>query len=715
MFARSLCLLILVAFSAPVRSSAAAFIHHDLQVDMKPHAQRFEATDTVTLPADRPETMVFRLHAGLAPHSPTPRIDIVPLTADGSLHTYRVRLPDGQNQFVLTYGGRIHHALQDPTHHYARGIPQTMGQISREGVYLSGASGWYPQFATEFLTFALHVQLPDGWQAVSQGTPAPASPASASWRCEVPQDEIYLIAGRFTLYQRKSGRVQAMVFLRQAEPALAEAYLDATARYIAMYDRLIGPYPYAKFALVENFWETGFGMPSFTLLGPRVIRFPFILHASYPHEILHNWWGNSVYPRYAAGNWAEGLTAYLADHLLQEQRGQAAGHRQTVLQKYTDYVSEEKDFPLVEFTGRHSSATEAVGYGKTMMFFHMLRRQLGDAAFIEALQRFYQRHRFQTADFTDLQRSFEAVAEVRLENDFTQWVTRTGAPQLGIEKVRVREKDGHFELDATLRQRQVGASYALRVPIAVTLDGEPAARVEIVRMRDKEQSLTLVFERRPLRIDVDPRFDLFRKLDPAELPPALSRLYGAREILAVLPAAASNADLAAYRAFVRSMGRAGPEKMVQVLDRDLERLPADKNVLLLGWANRFRDVAAAALAPYKATLAADQVTLNGTKIARQKHAIVLTARQPDRSDEKIVAWIAADPREALAGLARKLPHYHKYSYLAFAGSAPDNIAKGRWPVLASPMTVYLGDDRPAAGLLPEEKPLASLPPASSAR
>ena len=31
-------------------------------------------------------------------------------------------------------------------------------------------------------------------------------------------------------------------------------------------------------------------MPSFTLLGSSIIRFPFILNSSFPHEILHNWW-----------------------------------------------------------------------------------------------------------------------------------------------------------------------------------------------------------------------------------------------------------------------------------------------------------------------------------------------------------------------------------------------------------------------------------------
>jgi len=41
----------------------------------------------------------------------------------------------------------------------------------------------------------------------------------------------------------------------------------STGQYLEMYEKLIGPYPYSKFALIENFWETGYGMPSFTLPG----------------------------------------------------------------------------------------------------------------------------------------------------------------------------------------------------------------------------------------------------------------------------------------------------------------------------------------------------------------------------------------------------------------------------------------------------------------
>ena len=184
-----------------------------------------------------------------------------------------------------------------------------------------------------------------------------------------------------------------------------------TSRCIAA---CLGPYPYSKFALVENFWETGYGMPSFTLLGEQVIRFPFILHSSYPHELLHNWWGNGVFVDFAGGNWCEGLTAYLADHLIAEQRGQGADHRRAILQRVTDYVTPENDFPLSRFQSRHDAVTEAVGYGKTAMMFNMLREKVGDAQFIKALQAFYRDNRFREASFDDIRKSFEAVSGLDL-------------------------------------------------------------------------------------------------------------------------------------------------------------------------------------------------------------------------------------------------------------------------------------------------------------
>ncbi|MBZ0090051.1 MAG: hypothetical protein K8H90_06710, partial [Thermoanaerobaculia bacterium] len=373
------------------------------------------------------------------------------LAATGGLKRYRARLPAAGGVLELSYSGPFDFGLGPLAEEYQRGFRETAGIVSREGVYLAGNGFWYPQLGRELVEFTLTAKVPDGWHLVSQGNGVSRdAEGRARWDSAGPMDEIYLVGGPLTRYRQAAGAVEAEVYLRQPDEALAGKYLAATAQYLEMYRGLLGPYPYGKFALVENFWETGYGMPSFTLLGPQVIRLPFILASSYPHEILHNWWGNSVFVDYERGNWCEGLTAYLADHLIQEQRGQGEAYRRDTLQKYRSYVRDGRDFPLVEFRARHSAATEAVGYGKALMGFHMLRRELGDDGFRAWALRFYREEKGKQASFADVRRTVEAVAGADLGRFFRDWTERAGAAELAVEGVEVVAAAAGFEVRGTL-------------------------------------------------------------------------------------------------------------------------------------------------------------------------------------------------------------------------------------------------------------------------
>lgn len=696
-------------------------LEHQLQVRLDPAAQRLEVIDQIASPQVSAKPLEFKLHAGLGPSSPTPGVQLeLVTTTDGALplETYRVSLPAGSDSFVLHYAGRIDHPLEAYGKEYARGFRQTPGTLSAQGVYLSGSTYWYPQFGTDNVNFSLQVALPGGWDVVSQGRRLSHQRSEhetrVEWRDETPQQEIFLLAAEFIEYSKPAGRYEAMVFLREADDKLANKYLDVTAQYLEMYEKLLGPYPYSKFALVENFWETGFGMPSFTLLGPKVIRFPFILHSSYPHEILHNWWGNSVYPDYVKGNWAEGLTAYLADHLIKEQRGQGAQHRQAVLQKYSDYVAAGNDFPLTEFTSRHSSVSEAIGYGKALMFFHMLRRQLSDPVFVDGLRRFYRDYRFQIAGFAELRASFERASERELTDQFAQWVERRGAPQLALRQIRVEADGENFKLHGLLTQQQEGAAYRLQVPLALTLAGREQAEQRIIEMSTKRREFTLSLPARPLRIDVDPEFDLFRRLDRNEIPAALSRAFGAEQVLLLLPNDCKPQLRDAYQQLAASWQRFGPESVEIKFDNEVEQLPADRAVALLGWNNRFLPHLRNSLTDFDLELDPQGLRVEKTRIARDGHSLVLTGTHPHNPDLALT-WVATEVPAAVPGLARKLPHYHKYSYLAFVGAEPANVLKGRWAVINSPLSQLLpttaGQSEPVAmGKLAAREPLASLEP-----
>jgi aminopeptidase N len=140
-----------------------------------------------------------------------------------------------------------------------------------------------------------------------------------------------------------------------------------------------------------------------------VIRLPFILETSLGHEIAHCWWGNGVLVDYRQGNWSEGLTTYVADYLYKENSSAEEGreYRLHILRNFSTLVNEDNDFPLARFQSRYDPASQAIGYGKGAMVFHMIRKMVGDNAFWEALREIYREKRFQKVSWQDFQKTFE--------------------------------------------------------------------------------------------------------------------------------------------------------------------------------------------------------------------------------------------------------------------------------------------------------------------
>jgi hypothetical protein len=357
--------------------------------------------------------------------------------------------------------------------------------------------------------------------------------------------------------------------------------------------------------------------------------------------------------------------------------------------------------------------TQSVGYGKTLMVFHMLRRALGDKAFREGLRRLYGDNVFRAAGWSDVEAAFSAVAGEPLAAFFQQWVERPGAPELRLGTVEVQPGEGGYRLRVAIEQVQEGPAFDLRVPLAVQLEGGETALVREVEMDGRRALLELEVASRPMRLAVDPAFDLFRRLHREEIPPAISQALGSERVLMVLPAAAPRALRSAYQGLVEAWQRGGDGKVEVARDDEIEALPADRAVWLLGWENRFRPVLGASLADYGFAADEDRAALPGKELRRGEHAVVAIARNPENQD-RAVGWVAAADPATLSGLARKLPHYGKYSYLAFTDGEAENVLKGQWPVTRSPLTATLAEGSDARIILPERRPLAELPAAFSA-
>jgi aminopeptidase N len=719
----------LVATAQPATKTTTAMesplLDHSIRATIDIETGQLDVTDTITIPdgfVPSSGVLTAVLHGGLNPTSPDAEVTVVESlgSSESSMKgesrgiiptdVITIRPRAGARSFTLRYAGVIQHAPAPSPLEHARSFSETAGTIGREGVYLAGSSRWLARFGGELSTFTLVVDgLPAGFSVVSEGDEI-SKTAPFQFRSQSPVDDIHLIAGPFVRTEKLIDGVAVVTLLRASDPALAERYTEVTGQYLKMYHALIGAYPWSRFALVENFWETGYGMPGFTLLGPKIIRFPFILHSSYPHELLHNWWGNSVYLPMQGDNWCEGMTAYLADHLVEDQRGKSAEYRQRTIAKYMDFVRPENDFAVRTFSGRFSPASEAIGYGKWLMIIHMLRRELGDEKFKAMLQDFYATNRFRRTTFTDIERAASKAAGRDMHAFFSGWLDEKGMPTVRWSDVRAaRARGGAWSVSVALEQAQAGKAFPLRVPVVVTLHDGRTVEDSVV-LTSRNGNATIAVPDRPVRVDIDPRFDVFRSLDKGEIAPSLSLSLGAKRAVFVIPTQAADDEIAAWRTFAETLCPAEAGSACDIVDDTaMQSLPTDAAVWILGYGNSMR--AAAMVGVKKLGARFDDYTfrVGEAQQSNGERSVMIALRNP-RGDDHGLVFVGSDNLAAIPGLARKLPHYGKYGYLGFQGDEPVNVLKGAWAPVGSPMTVVLDPRAKVVSRMRSPPPLASLPP-----
>ena len=716
--------------SSSLRESATnpVLTHHSLRVKIDPFAQTIEVDDLIKFSNGKSGTeKTFNLNANLEITNRPRRLQKV--VSEDSVRSsrlnamssntaakniYTVSLPRRRSdEVLLSYSGKISDVIVQFGNEYAQSFAETSGIIASEGVYLNKNSAWVPDFGDEFITFDLSVEFEgqaEEWLAISQGDRGGRN----AWVSDKPVEEIYLIAGAFTEYinsdynDAEQDSIQKLAYLRTPDINLATRYLDATARYLALYEPLLGDYPYSKFALVENFWETGYGMPSFTFLGEKIIRFPFILESSYPHEILHNWWGNGVYPDYETGNWSEGLTAYLADHLFQEMDGNGAKYRKEMLSRYRNYVGEGVDFPLKDFTARNSAASQAIGYGKTLMLWHMLRKRLGDDLFLEGLRTFYADFLFKRASFADIALHFSSISGEDLTSFFSQWVDRVGAPEITLSV----DKEQGNQARLMFAQVQDELPYQIKMPVALFYADEPDPVIVEVDLSERLEGFLAEDYDSLEAVIADPRYDFFRQLDVLETAPSIGSLFGSDQVTFILPANDEKISRSEWRALAEAFG-AGLDMQIFVSDA-IDTLPEDRDVWIIGRDNRWLASLNTAAADYGLALNSEGLKFDENILGLVEYSnrsSVATVRHP--ADPSLtLGFIHIDNVEAVSGIIEKLPHYGKYSYLSFEGVEPVNDIKGTWASEGSPLMWEKAETKRTYGNedIQAIPPLAQLPP-----
>ncbi len=688
-----------VALSAAARPT---IISHNLTVDLIPATHELAAQDQVEFELPRhAASIAFTLSPNLRVQSivlKAPSVPGQPMRPDTVLTFSSVQHPHQRTQHIVvtlpldheermtldwSYLGLMNDPPKEPRHLRFVTPSETAGHIGLEGVYLSSESQWYPDTERSLSTYRIVARVPLEWTVVTQGRKVREEKnedrVSSTWVVKDRSEALTLVANKFITKSKEwkgsnDQQVELATYFFPDNADLADEYLDATAKYLDAYVPILGDYPFEKFAVVENFFASGLGMPSFTLLGSGSIKRHYVQPYALGHEIVHSWIGNSVFKVAGRGNWVEGLTTYLANyywHELSHDTRQAYEQRRLMLYGYSVYVTPDQDYPVAQFLRKREKKDDAIGYQKSAFVFHLLRREIGDESFWRAVKTFVSQYRNRPADWGVIETVFSRESHRSLRWFFEQWIEQSGAPTLSLGDVSAHYTvgdDGQNIWHLTVRIQQAGKLFRMLVPIRITMEETTETRW-MALSASSEDFAEFILSHRPLQVELDPELTTFRRLARVQLPPMLNGYVTDQPRTVVQAFADPTSPLQqVVDRIVDQESRMPESRKTKVVTVDGVPLPRGGSVLILLGAEDQRTVQSIVQESCGdlVKFGTGGVQIDGQMYDGPAMAVLVSCRRASTPGSVVTVLYGVTP-QAVAKIARLLFYYGWQSYVIFDG------------------------------------------------
>lgn len=383
----------------------------------------------------------------------------------------------------------------------------------KKSYFMSGLNVWHP-VNTNFpddSVFEVQAHLMPGFQFITSAT-------------GYSQESLSYVFGQFKKYSGSDKRLN--IFLSKDDSKLATILLENLKKYLDHFENQIGTYPYDSFAVVEAPDEIGFAFPKMTWMGSQLLRFPFILKTSLPHELLHSWWGTSVFVDYDKGNWCEGLTTFGADYGLLSSEEKKL-YRIKALTSYLNYVKNSQELSLAQFISRgEDRSLQALGYDKSLMVFVMLEQLVGESNFALGLKTFYSEFKFKKASWNDIFNVMSRVSDQNLDAFKSYWIQKPGF--LAQDFLELKKKSNFV----TAQTKKLELKKIPKMTIQTLIHSKNKTEDLVLQVaNDGEKLEKFQFSEfsTATQYSLDPQFYLFRDLTNLEKPLNFSQFFGATE------------------------------------------------------------------------------------------------------------------------------------------------------------------------------------------
>lgn len=384
-----------------------------------------------------------------------------------------------------------------PDHRFSLGEGLELLQQPEPRYLYSHRSYWYPQGLTnDFAPATMRVTVPAEYDVVATGAEVSSSVANGSrtveFSAERPVRYLSCQISRFVPVARTAAGTVAIDVLATPRQVSANRGVAAhVSELVAFYADRFGepPYPRLTVTAADALLPGGHSPAYFALIQQPLNTTPYtwrqdpLAFDAYPdfltaHEIAHQWWGQAVgYKNYHDQWLSEGLAQYSALAFVAASRPEL--ERSLVIRMRESAADHTSSGPIYlgyrlgHIEGR-SAAFRAVVYNKAALVMHMLRRLIGDEAFVRGLRRFYGAWRFRKAGTDDLRAAIEAEAGRPLGRFFDRWILGSTIPRLKTSAAI--DPSGAF---VTVRVEQTGDIFDVPLTVSVQYADGTAAEVTL--------------------------------------------------------------------------------------------------------------------------------------------------------------------------------------------------------------------------------------------
>lgn len=308
----------------------------------------------------------------------------------------------------------------------------------------SGASGWYPvnDHPCDKATYTYRITAPEPWVVATNGLLKDVSDNGDDrtylWEARDPIASYLttLSIGRFvTRTERGPDGLPIRNYFPVSLARQAERTFSQTAEMIEFLSGLFGPYPFEVYGVVVNDANIPFALETQTmsLFGRGVVTNPEFAEVAVVHELVHQWFGDSVSPKRWRDIWLnEGFATYGQLLWLEHERGRSAMDAQ--LREQYEGMS-ESDLPPPGEPEAERLFTPSI-YARGALTLHALRLDVGDETFFRIMRTYADRYRDGNAATEDFVAVAEEVSGRGLRDFFRGWLYEDELPpipQMGLE------------------------------------------------------------------------------------------------------------------------------------------------------------------------------------------------------------------------------------------------------------------------------------------